>query len=62
VDIAGTPPKGAILKPENAVGRGVIADIYQGEPILESRLAAVGSGGGLAAWPGGGPTGHFLAA
>ena len=49
VDIAGTPPKGAILKPENAVGRGVIADIYQGEPILESRLAAVGSGGGLAA-------------
>ena len=49
VDIGGTPPKGAILKPENAVGRGVIADIYQGEPILESRLAAVGSGGGLAA-------------
>src|ERR1700733_12270035 len=49
VDIAGTPPKGAILKPENAVGRGVIADLYQGEPILESRLAAVGSGGGLAA-------------
>jgi pilus assembly protein CpaB len=27
----------------------VLADIYQGEPILESRLAAVGSGGGLAA-------------
>src|SRR3984885_6853523 len=49
VDIAGTPPKGAILKPEIAIGRGVIADIYQGEPILESRLAAVGSGGGLAA-------------
>ena len=49
VDIAGTLPKGALLKPENAVGRGVISDIYQGEPILESRLAPVGSGGGLAA-------------
>jgi pilus assembly protein CpaB len=49
VEIAGTAPKGAILKPENAVGRGVISDLYQGEPILESRLAPVGSGGGLAA-------------
>jgi pilus assembly protein CpaB len=49
VDIAGTPPKGSIMKPENAIGRGVIADIYQGEPVLESRLAPVGSGGGLAA-------------
>jgi pilus assembly protein CpaB len=42
-------PKGAVLKPENAIGRGVVSDIYQGEPILESRLAPVGSGGGLAA-------------
>jgi len=49
IEIAGTPPKGAILDPKNAIGRGVIEDIYQGEPILESRLAAVGSGGGLAA-------------
>jgi pilus assembly protein CpaB len=48
VEIAGSVPKGAILKPENAVGRGVISDIYQGEPILDNRLAAVGSGGGLA--------------
>jgi pilus assembly protein CpaB len=48
-DIIGTLPKGAILKKEDAVGRGVISDLYQGEPILESRLAAVGSGGGLAA-------------
>jgi pilus assembly protein CpaB len=38
-----------ILKPENAIGRGVLSDLYQGEPILESRLAAPGSGGGLAA-------------
>jgi pilus assembly protein CpaB len=44
----GSAPKGAILKPEDAVGRGVISEIYQGEPILESRLAGVGSGGGLA--------------
>lgn len=49
VDIAGPLPKGAILKPENALGRGVISDLYQGEPVLESRLAAPGSGGGLAA-------------
>jgi len=49
VDIAGAAPKGAILKPEAAIGRGVISDLYQGEPILESRLAPVGSGGGLAA-------------
>ena len=49
MEIAGAPPKGAILKPELAIGRGVIADLYQGEPILDSRLAAVGAGGGLAA-------------
>lgn len=47
--IAGTPPKGAILKREDAIGRGVIASIYQGEPIMDSRLAPAGSGGGLAA-------------
>jgi len=49
VEIAGPLPKGVILKPENAVGRGVISALYQGEPVLESRLAAPGSGGGLAA-------------
>ena len=49
IEIAGTPPKGSILKPENAIGRGVIANVYQGEPILEDRLAPSGSGGGLAA-------------
>ena len=46
--ISGTPPKGAILKPEDAIGRGVVTQIYQGEPILESHLAVLGSGGGLA--------------
>src|SRR5437868_8371853 len=49
VEITGTLPKGAILKKENAIGRGVISNLYLGEPILESRLAAPGSGGGLAA-------------
>jgi pilus assembly protein CpaB len=49
VQMSGTLPKGAILKPETAIGRGVVADIYQGEPILDERLAPVGSGGGLAA-------------
>lgn len=47
--IAGTAPKGAVLKREDAIGRGVISNIYQGEPIVESRLAPAGSGGGLAA-------------
>jgi pilus assembly protein CpaB len=49
VEMAGTLPKGAILDPKNAIGRGVVQDIYQGEPILDSRLAPVGEGGGLAA-------------
>jgi pilus assembly protein CpaB len=48
IQIAGALPKGAILKPENAIGRGVISNLYQGEPIVEDRLAAPGSGGGLA--------------
>jgi pilus assembly protein CpaB len=49
MQIVGSVPKGAILKPEDAIGRGVISDIYQGEAILDNRLAPVGSGGGLAA-------------
>src|ERR1035437_9251176 len=48
-EMAGTLPKGHVLNAENAIGRGVVANLYQGEPILESRLALVGSGGGLAA-------------
>lgn len=49
IDVAGPLPKGALLKPQDAIGRGVISDLYQGEPILNERLASVGSGGGLAA-------------
>ena len=48
ISIAGTPPKGAITKPEDAIGRGVVAEIYQGEPILTSRISGLGAGGGLA--------------
>jgi pilus assembly protein CpaB len=49
VEMAGAAPKGSILNRQDAVGRGVISDIYEGEPVLESRLAPVGAGGGLAA-------------
>ncbi|HEU5350760.1 MAG TPA: Flp pilus assembly protein CpaB [Terracidiphilus sp.] len=49
IQIVGQAPQGAILDPKNAIGRGVISPIYSGEPILNSRLAPLGSGGGLAA-------------
>jgi pilus assembly protein CpaB len=49
VDIAGTLPEGAITVRQEAVGRGVTSNLYKGEPILNSRLAAPGAGGGLAA-------------
>ena len=49
IDIAGSVPKGLILKRSDAIGRGVVSDLYQGEPIAQSRLAAEGSGGGMAA-------------
>lgn len=49
IEIAGAVPPGAILKSQDAVGRGVLSDLYAGEPILNNRLAAPGSGGGLAA-------------
>jgi pilus assembly protein CpaB len=45
----GAAPKSAVVNKDAAVGRGVVSQIYQGEPILDTRLAAVGSGGGLAA-------------
>jgi len=48
-EMIGTVPKGVILNLRDAVGRGVISNLYEGEPVLDSRLAAVGSGGGLAA-------------
>lgn len=48
-EIVGALPKGASVKAEALVGRGVTSNVYAGEPILESRLAPAGSGGGLAA-------------
>jgi pilus assembly protein CpaB len=45
----GAIPKGMIAGKEGLVGRGVIAPIYEGEPIMENRLAPPGAGGGLAA-------------
>jgi len=38
----------AITKQDELIGRGVVANIYAGEPIMETRLAPKGSGGGLA--------------
>lgn len=48
-EVTGEPSKGVLRSTKDAIGRGVIANIYQNEPILDNRLAAVGSGGGLAA-------------
>jgi pilus assembly protein CpaB len=50
IEISGTAPKGAILDKDKSsiVGRGVISPIYQGEPIIEDRLAG-GKNGGFAA-------------
>jgi pilus assembly protein CpaB len=47
--VSGAPPKGSLTDPKDVIGRGVTSQIYQGEPILDSRLAPKGSGGGLAA-------------
>ena len=47
-DWPGPAPDGASSKPEDFVGRGVITEIYSKEPVSSSRLAAKGSGGGLA--------------
>jgi pilus assembly protein CpaB len=38
-----------VLKREDIIGRGVTTTIYDGEPIVENRLAPKGAGGGLAA-------------
>ena len=46
---SGPVPATAILKKEDALGRGVVASIYEGEPLVDSRLAAKGAGAGLSA-------------
>ncbi len=45
---AGAMPEQAVKSRPQAIGRGVIATIYQNEPILEERLAPKGAGAGLA--------------
>ena len=45
----GPLPGGMTTKKETVLNRGVVAAIYQGEPVMESRLAPVGAGAGLAA-------------
>jgi pilus assembly protein CpaB len=47
-DWTGPVPPGAITKTEDAVNRGVIEAIYQGEAVVESRIAKPGQGAGLA--------------
>jgi pilus assembly protein CpaB len=50
IQIAGAVPKGAIQdKDKNSVvGRGVISELFEGEPIIDDRLSG-GKNGGLAA-------------
>ncbi len=42
-------PADTINDSQQAIGRGVVATIYEGEPIASARLAAKGAGAGLAA-------------
>ena len=49
VDWRGPDPKGALVKSSDLIGRGVVATIYESEPILDNRLAPKGAGAGLAA-------------
>jgi pilus assembly protein CpaB len=46
---SGPVPQGATSSPQEIVGRGVIAAIIEGEPVVDSRLAPKGAGAGLAA-------------
>jgi len=48
-DWPGAAPQGATIHVQDLVGRGVTTAIYAKEPIIESRLAPKGAGGGLAA-------------
>ena len=48
-DWPGAVPAGATARAQDVLGRGVTTAIYAREPIIESRLAPKGAGGGLAA-------------
>jgi pilus assembly protein CpaB len=45
----GSIPQGASVKVQDLLGRGVTTTIYAKEPVIDSRLAPKGAGGGLAA-------------
>lgn len=47
-DWSGPAPPHSMQKREDIVGRGIIAAIYAGEPVLDTRLAPKGAGAGLA--------------
>lgn len=49
VEWKGTVGPQFLTKMPDAVGRGVIANIYSGEPIVLTRLASTGAGAGMAA-------------
>jgi len=48
-DWSGPIPKGAMSRPEDAIGRGTIEPILADEPLVDSRIAPRGAGAGLAA-------------
>lgn len=48
-DWPGVVPTGAAIKTQDVVGRGITTAIYAREPVIDSRLAPRGAGGGLAA-------------
>ncbi|MDE3167275.1 MAG: Flp pilus assembly protein CpaB [Acidobacteriota bacterium] len=48
-DWPGAVPEGSSMRTQDVVGRGVTTAIYAKEPVIESRLAPKGAGGGLAA-------------
>jgi pilus assembly protein CpaB len=48
-DWPGSVPVGASMKTQDVVGRGITVAVYSKEPVIESRLAPRGAGGGLAA-------------
>lgn len=45
----GPLPAGMATKKDPLLGRGVLSPIYEGEPIMETRVAPSGAGAGLAA-------------
>jgi pilus assembly protein CpaB len=48
VDWSGPVPNGAATRKQDVVGRGVVTAIVAQEPVLDSRLAPKGAGGGFA--------------